>query len=69
MIAVAGGLLLALLVVFLLIGFVLAVRDGFRFLGRNKRVVGIVALAFGIWATITVVGMYSTPYGAPPAQH
>jgi predicted tellurium resistance membrane protein TerC len=68
MIAVAGGILLALLVVILLIGFLLMFRDIGRFLWRHKSAVVIVVVAFGIWATFTVAGLYSKPYSPPYVQ-
>jgi hypothetical protein len=68
MIAVAGGILLALLAVFLLIGFVLTVRDIGRFLWRHKGAVAIDAVALGIWAAVSVAGLYSQPYSPPYAR-
>jgi hypothetical protein len=67
MIAVAGGILLALLAVFLFIGFVLMARDIGRFLWRHKGAVAIIAVAFGIWAAVSMAGLYSQPYSPPYA--
>jgi hypothetical protein len=68
MIAVAGAvILLAMVAVFLFVGFVLMARDIGRFLWRHKGAAAIIALASGILAAVSVAGLYSQPYNPPHA--
>jgi hypothetical protein len=58
-IAVAGGILLALFVILVLSGLWLTARDFFRFMMRHKLPVAIVLGGFFIWAAVSVAGSYA----------
>jgi hypothetical protein len=68
-IAVAGGILLALVVVILFVGFVAMVRDTFRFVWRHKIALAATVVALALWAAVSVAGLYSQPYSPAPNWH
>lgn len=59
MIAVAGGILLAVFVLLVLFGLWLTARDIARFLWRYKPQVAAVLIGAGIYAACTIAGSYT----------
>jgi hypothetical protein len=65
MIAVAGGILLAFFILFVLFGAAMTVRDTFRFAMRHKPYVyGLIGAAV-LFAALTIAGSYDQS----PAYH
>jgi len=59
MIAVAGGILLAIFVLLVLSGLWLCVRDTVRFMWRYKLQVAVVLGGLGIYAVVAIAGSYT----------
>jgi hypothetical protein len=70
MMAVAGGILLALFVLFILFGAVAAIRDTFRFAMRHKPYTLAVLGALALGIAVSVAGSYDqSPAYRAFAQH
>ena len=69
MIAVAGGILLALFIILMVVGLLAAVGNTFRFLMRHLEYVGAAVAALAIWGALSYVGSHASRPSWEPNPH